>query len=251
MMGQQFNIDVISNNLANVNTTGFKRSRADFDDLIYQKLNIAGTTSASGAQNPTGIEVGLGVRVAATARLDSQGSLKNTENTLDLAIEGEGFFRIQMPDGSTGYTRDGSFKLDGQGNIVNSDGYQLADAINIPADATDISVDSDGTVSVLVNGETTPQEVGTIQLAKFVNPAGLSAMGTNILIETPASGNPTDATPGESGTGQIRQGYLEMSNVQVVEAMVDLITTQRAYEINSKSIQTSDSMLSVVANLKR
>ncbi len=251
MMGQQFNVDVISNNLANVNTTGFKRARADFDDLMYQKLQVPGTTSASGAQNPTGTEVGLGTRVAATSRMNMQGSLKHTENPLDLAIEGDGFFRIQLPDGTTGYTRDGSFKLDGQGQIVTSDGNLLADAISIPAEATNISVAADGTVSVLVSGESTPQEVGQIQLAKFVNPAGLSSIGGNILVETPASGNATESAPGESGNGHIRQGYLEMSNVQVVEAMVDLITAQRAYEINSKSIQTSDSMLGVVANLKR
>lgn len=250
MMGQQFNVDVISNNLANVNTTGFKRARADFDDLMYQKLQIPGTTSASGAQNPTGTEVGLGTRVAATARIGGQGSLKHTENPLDLAIEGEGFFRITMPDGTTGYTRDGSFKLDGQGQIVTADGYLLADNIKINETATDISISSDGMVSAMVDGQIEQQGDG-IKLAKFVNPAGLSSHGSNILIETPASGGPTEATPGESGTGSIRQGYLEMSNVQVVEAMVDLITAQRAYEINSKSIQTSDAMLSVVANLKR
>lgn len=251
MMGQQFNVDVISNNLANVNTTGFKRARADFEDLMYQKLMIPGTTAAQGTQIPTGTEVGLGTRVAATSRMNMQGSLKHTENPLDLAIEGEGYFQITMPDGTLGYTRDGSFKLEGTGAIVNSDGYRLADNITIPADATNVSVADDGTVSVLVAGQATPQDVGQIQIAKFVNPAGLSSMGANILVQTPASGDPVLANPGSEGTGRLRHGYLEMSNVAVVEAMVDLITAQRAYEVNSKSIQTADNMLGVAANLKR
>lgn len=251
MMGQQFNVDVISNNLANVNTTGFKRARADFEDLMYQKLTIPGTTAAQGTQIPTGTEVGLGTRVAATSRMNMQGSLKHTENPLDLAIEGEGYFQITMPDGTLGYSRDGSFKLEGTGAIVNSDGYRLADNITIPADATNVTVADDGTVSVLVAGQAEPQDVGQIQIAKFVNPAGLSSMGANILVQTPASGDPVLANPGSEGTGRIRHGYLEMSNVAVVEAMVDLITAQRAYEVNSKSIQTADNMLGVAANLKR
>ncbi len=251
MIGQQFNVDVISNNLANVNTTAFKKDRVDFEDLMYQRMLLAGTPTSGDAVIPTGVQVGLGTRVAATQKMFEQGSLKRTGNPLDIAIEGDGFFRVTMADGATAYTRDGSFKLDSTGRMVTSDGDPLADAITIPQDATAILVTTDGTISVQQPGAVAPAPIGTLTLAKFVNPAGLSAIGQNLYLESASSGAPIAAQPQTEGLGASRQGFLEMSNVQVVESMVDLITAQRAYEVNSRSIQTSDNMLQTATGLKR
>lgn len=251
MEGQQFNVDVISNNLANANTTAFKQSRADFADLLYQKLTLPGTPASAATVIPTGTEVGLGSRVTATQKIYTQGSLRKTENPFDLAIEGDGFFQILLPDGQMAYTRDGAFKLDGFKRIVTSDGYYLEPEIVIPEDATSLSVSEDGRISVLLAGETETQEIAQITLSKFVNPAGLTSLGNNMLQETVASGPPIPANPTENGLGRLRHGFLELSNVQIVNAMVDLISAQRAYEVNSKSIQTSDMMLSTAVQLKR
>jgi len=251
MAAQQLNIDVISNNLANVNTAGFKKSRVDFQDLLYQTLRPAGTTEAQGSMVPTGIQVGLGTRAAAVQRVFSQGDFQQTENPLDLVIEGDGFFQVLMPNGETAYTRDGTFKLDAQGRIVTSDGNPLDPEITIPAEATSISVGSDGTVSVTLPGQTAPQEIGQIQIAKFANPAGLSSLGRNLLAQSAASGDPVIDTPGLNGLGTLAHGFVEMSNVKVVEEMVNMIIAQRAYEVNSKAIQTADEMLNIANNLRR
>jgi flagellar basal-body rod protein FlgG len=251
MQAQNLNIDVIANNLANVNTTGYKRSRADFEDLLYQTLRPAGVASAAGNQVPTGIQVGQGVKPVATYKIFSQGDYQHTENKLDLAIEGDGFFQVLQPNGEVAYTRSGAFKLDSEGRIVTSDGYPLEPAITIPTDATDISIGSDGIVSVLQAGQTTATEIGTIELVRFVNPAGLNSIGRNLFLPTTASADPETGTAGTAGFGTISQGYLEMSNVSVVEEMVNMISAQRAYEINSKAIQAADDMLQVANNMKR
>lgn len=251
MVAQQANIDVISNNLANVNTTGFKKSRTDFQDLMYQTIRQAGATSGPDNMFPTGIQMGHGVRQVATQKIYTQGNFQQTGNSLDISIEGEGFFQITMPDGTLAYTRDGAFKKDAQGRVVTSEGYPLEPAITIPAEATDVTIAADGQVSVTISGQNTPQNVGQIQIARFVNPAGLDSLGRNLLKETAASGAPVVANPGVDGAGTLTQKYLEMSNVQVVEEMVNMIVAQRAYEVNSKAIQTSDSMLEQAANLKR
>jgi flagellar basal-body rod protein FlgG len=252
MTAQQLNMDVIANNLANVNTTGFKRSRADFQDLLYQISRGAGTETAQGAQVPTGIQVGLGARAAAVERIVTQGDFRQTGNNLDLVVEGEGFFQVQLPDGQIGYTRDGTFKPDSQGRLVNSDGNPLLPEITIPPEAHGkVTVGQDGTVSASLPGAAAPQQLGQIQLARFVNPTGLESSGRNIFRPTAASGAATTATPGLEGMGTVGSGLLEMSNVKVVEEMVDMITAQRAYEINSKSIQAADEMLQVANNLRR
>lgn len=251
MQCQALNVDVISNNLANLNTNGFKRSRADFQDLIYQTLRPAGVSSAEGTQVPTGIQLGQGTRPVATQKIFLQGSFQQTQNNLDMAIEGDGFFQVLLPNGDTAYTRDGAFKLDSEGKMVNADGYPLEPEIVIPSDALSVSIGTDGTISVVQEGSVEPAEVGSIELAKFVNPAGLSSMGRNLYKETAASGSPTTAAPGEQGLGTIAQGYLEMSNVSVVEEMVKMIAAQRAYEINSKAVKTADEMLEIANNLKR
>ncbi|MPL68958.1 Flagellar basal-body rod protein FlgG [bioreactor metagenome] len=251
MKAQQANIDVISNNLANVNTTGFKKSRTDFQDLMYQTIRQAGTATGPDSEVPTGIQMGHGVRQVATQKIYTQGSFQETGNALDVAIEGDGFFQIEMPDGTLAFTRDGSFKRDSDGRMVTSDGYPMDPAITIPERAIEISISADGRVSVTMPDETEPQEVGEIQIFRFVNPAGLSNIGRNLLKETAASGEPVQVTPGEEGSGTLVQKYLEMSNVQVVEEMVNMIVAQRAYEVNSKAITTADEMLSQAANLKR
>ncbi|MEW6228876.1 MAG: flagellar basal-body rod protein FlgG [Bacillota bacterium] len=251
MLAKQLNMDVIANNLANLNTYGFKRSRVDFQDLMYQNLRTSGSTVAEGAKVPAGIEVGLGTRPAAIQRVFSQGDFVQTEGPLDLVIEGDGFFQVLMPDGNVAYTRDGSFKKDTEGRIVTSDGFPIEPEITIPPEAVDLSIGTDGTVSVILAGESEPQELGKIELAKFVNPAGLSAIGRNLFTVTASSGEPVVGTPGLEGFGTISQGFLEMSNVKVVEEMVNMIIAQRAYEVNSKAIQTSDDMLSIANNLKR
>lgn len=250
MTTQQINIDNIANNLANVNNAGFKKSRVNFHDLLYQELRPAGALTATGISHPTGIQIGLGSKVVATEKIFSQGNFQETGNMLDIAIEGDGFFQVTLPDGNIGYTRAGSFKIDSDGNIVSPQGYLLEPAINIPENATSITIGTDGIVSVTIPGEVEAAEVGNIELARFINPAGLKSIGNNIYLQTGASGEPTTGVPGENGLGTIAQGVLEMSNVNVVEEMVNMITGQRAYEINSKAIQTSDQMLQIVNNLK-
>jgi flagellar basal-body rod protein FlgG len=251
MQAQQLNIDVIANNLANVNTSGFKKSRPDFQDLIYQIVVQPGTTSAAGNEIPTGLQIGLGTRPVAVQKIFTQGNISETGNDLDMAIEGDGFFQILMPDGTTSYTRSGAFKLDSTGAIVTSDGYPLQPAITIPNDTTNITITKDGTVSVMQAGQTASTQVGNIELASFPNPAGLEALGRNLFNETDASGAVLLGTPGEDGLGTITQGFLEFSNVSVVEEIVNMIVGQRAYEINSKAIQTADEMLQTANGIKR
>ena len=251
MQAQALNLDVISNNLANVNTSGFKKSRAEFQDLLYETIKPAGTSSSQDSQVPTGIQIGHGARPSTVLKIFTQGDMENTNNELDLAIEGDGFFKIIQPNGETAYTRDGAFKLDRDGRIVNSDGFALEPEITIPTDAVSIAVGMDGTVSVLQAGDSTPSEVGTIELARFVNPAGLVSTGRNLYLTSEASGDEMNGIPGEDGLGSLAQGFLEMSNVSVVDEMVSMITAQRAYETNSKSIQTADEMLQIANNIKR
>jgi len=246
---QQFNVDVISNNLANVSTNAFKRQRPIFVDLLYQTLRQPGAQSSQQTQYPTGLQVGTGVTPVATVRIHTQGNLQQTGNSLDLAIDGRGFFQILLPDGSTAYTRDGAFQLDSQGQVVNSSGYQLQPAITIPADALSITIGADGTVSVTQPGSTTPTQIGNIQLADFVNPPGLQSRGENLYLETASSGPPTVNDPGSNGLGVLNQGYVETSNVSVTEELVNLITAQRAFEINSRAVQTSDEMLQRLTQL--
>ncbi len=248
MVAQQANIDVISNNLANVNTTGYKKSRADFQDLMYQIVRQPGAATGADTQLPTGIQVGHGVRHVATQKIYTPGNYQSTGNDLDIAIEGDGFFQITMADGTIAYTRDGAFKKDSAGRVVTSDGYPLEPQITIPANATGITVAADGRVTASI--PTGTQDLGQLQLARFVNPAGLESMGRNLAKETAASGAPVVSNPGEEGTGTLVQKYLEMSNVQVVEEMVNMIVAERAYEMNSKAITTSDQMLSIAANLR-
>lgn len=251
MLGQQLQIDTVSNNIANVNTTGYKKQRAEFNDLFYEVLQYAGTATSGTTNSPTGIEVGVGVRAGAINRLFSQGHPKETQNNLDVAITGRGFFQISLPDGTTAYTRSGNFKLDNEGNIVNAEGYRLVPNIQIPPTATNINIGVDGTVSVIEAGQTATNIVGQIEIANFVNPAGLHGLGDNLYINTTASGDANVGIAGNEGLGILRQGFLELSNVKLVEEMTDLITGQRAYEANSKSIQTADSMLQTVNGLKR
>ena len=251
MQSQQLNIDVIANNLANVNTTGFKKSRADFQDLMYQNLKTTGAPSTSTTQIPSGIQVGLGSKAAAVNKIFSAGNIAQTGNDLDLAIEGEGFFQIKLPDGGTAYSKAGSFKKDSTGQMVTSDGYPIVPGIVIPNNATKTTIGNDGTVSVLQSGQTTPTSVGTIQLATFSNPSGLSSMGHNLFQPSESSGTATTGTAGQNGIGAISQGALEMSNVSVMEEMVNMIVSQRAYEINSKAVQAADEMLQQANNIRR
>jgi len=246
---QQTQMDVISNNLANVSTSGFKRSRAVFEDLLYQNIRQPGAASSQQTQLPSGLQIGTGVRPVATERIHSQGNLQLTSNSKDMAILGDGFFQVLMPDGTTAYTRDGSFQTDNQGQMVTSSGFPIQPAIVIPANATAISISRDGIVSVTVPGTTAQTEVGSLQLATFINPAGLESKGENLYVETTASGNPTTDNPGTNGAGYVKQNYVETSNVNVVEEMVNMIQTQRAYEINSKAITTSDQMLQRLTQL--
>lgn len=251
MEAQKLNIDVISNNLANVNTTGFKKSRADFQDLMYQTDRTPGTSSGEGDQVPSGIQVGLGVKPVAVQKIFLQGDFVSTGNNLDMVIEGDGFFQILMPDGTTSYSRSGAFKLDSEGRIVNSDGYPLEPGITIPANTTRISISSDGKISVSQAGSSVPTEIGQIELAKFINPGGLYSLGKNLFQSSAASGEPTTGNPSTNGIGTINQGFIELSNVNVVEEMVNMIVSQRAYEVNSKAVQASDEMLQVANNLKK
>ena len=249
MEAQQTQLDHISHNLANSATNGYKRSHAVFEDLMYQNLRQAGANSSEQTQLPTGLQVGLGTRAAATTRQFSQGNLQQSTNPLDLAIKGNGFFQIQLPDGTTGYTRDGAFQVDAQGQLVTNNGYVVQPGITIPANAQSITIADDGTVSVALPGQATPQAVGQLQLASFVNPAGLDPKGQNLFAETAASGTPNTGAPGGNGLGQLAQGFVETSNVNVVEELVSMIQTQRAYELNSKAIQTADQMLQRLGQL--
>lgn len=251
MQAQELNIDVIANNLANVNTSGFKKSRAEFQDLLYENMRSAGAASSADTTIPTGVQLGHGTRPSAVQKLFGQGDFQNTENQLDWAIEGDGFFQIELPNGDTSYSRCGEFKLDADGRIVNADGFLLVPQMTIPTDTVSITVGMDGTVSVIQADDPVPSEIGTIQLARFVNAAGLRSLGKNLFVPTEASGDEIVGTPGENGFGTIAQGFLEMSNVSVVDEMVSMITAQRAYETNSKVIQTSDDMLQMANNLKR
>ncbi|HEV8502804.1 MAG TPA: flagellar basal-body rod protein FlgG [Casimicrobiaceae bacterium] len=246
---QQTQLDVISNNLANVSTSGFKRSRAVFEDLLYQTMRQPGANSSQQTNLPTGLQIGTGVRPVATERIFSQGNLQQTSNSLDVAINGQGFLQVQMPDGSTSYTRDGTLHLDSQGQMVTSSGYPILPAITVPSNAQTITIGNDGTVSVTQAGQAAPTQIGALQLANFINPAGLESRGENLYTETQSSGNPTTSTPGSNGMGTLSQGYVETSNVNVVEELVNMIQTQRAYEINSKAVETSDQMLQRLAQL--
>jgi len=253
MTGQQFNIDTIANNLSNVNTTGFKKNRADFEDLLYQTRRVAGTPATEVTLVPTGVQVGHGVKVASTQKVFTQGSLQNTGNVSDVAIEGEGFFRVLLYDGTYGYTRDGAFKIDSNGQFVTSNGYRLMPEIILPEGfiRETLSISQDGRVTVKVPGNDDPITVGQLELYRFVNPTGLQAIGENLFKVSAASGDPIQGRPGFDGMGKTIHRFLEMSNVSIVQEMVNMIVAQRAYEFNSKAIQTSDTMLGIAANLKR
>jgi flagellar basal-body rod protein FlgG len=251
LQAQQLNIDVIANNLANVNTAGFKQSRAEFQDLLYQNGRPAGAASSTSTEFPVGLQVGLGSRPVATTRLFTQGDFRQTGNPLDMVIEGQGFFQVRLPSGETAYTRAGSFHLNSEGAVVTADGNLLDPNISIPRDALTITVAPDGTVSVTQPGQAQAQQVGSIQLANFANPAGLNAIGKNLFLPTAASGEATTGTPGENGIGSVNQFFLEQSNVSVVEEMVNMIVGQRAYEINSKVVKTADEMLQTMNNVIR
>ncbi len=243
---QQMRMSVISNNLANVNTNGFKRDRAVFEDLLYQNVRQAGALSSQNSRLPTGLQLGTGVRTVATEKIQTLGNIVQTNNSLDIAIQGRGFLQVLLPDGNLAYSRDGAFKMDQTGQLVTSSGYVFQPAITLPSDATTVTIGSDGVVSALIPGSTSPTQVGSIQLADFINPTGLQAVGENLYLETASSGSPSTGTPGLNGLGTVIQGALETSNVNVVEELVNMIETQRAYEMNSKAIQTTDRMLQFV-----
>jgi flagellar basal-body rod protein FlgG len=246
---QQTQMDVISNNLANVSTSGFKRARAVFEDLLYQTIRQPGAQSSEQTQLPSGLQIGTGVKPVATERIFTQGNLQQTGNSKDVAIQGNGFFQVLMPDGTTSYTRDGSLQTDANGQLVTASGYAVQPAITVPADTQTLTIARDGTVSVQLAGSATPVTIGTLQLAMFVNPAGLQSLGENLYGETASSGTPSSNAPGSNGAGLLNQGYVETSNVNVVEELVNMIQTQRAYEINSKAISTSDQMLQRLTQL--
>ena len=251
MMAQQLNVEVISNNIANMSTSGFKRQRAEFQDLLYQNLRRVGTNSSdAGTIVPAGVQVGLGVKTAAVNRIMTQGNLDNTENKLDIAIQGRGWFRVELPSGEDAYTRSGSFQISADGQMVTADGYTLAPGINIPPEAIDVTISRDGQVQVTLQGETASQVVGQIELVTFPNDAGLDPLGSNLFTETAASGAPTIGIPANDGVGSVLQGFLETSNVNAVSEITTLITAQRAYEMNAKVITASDEMMSVTTNIK-
>jgi flagellar basal-body rod protein FlgG len=249
MDAQQTQLDVISNNLANVGTNGYKRQTAQFEDLLYQNMRQAGANSSQQTQLPTGLQLGTGVQLVATPRVFTQGNLQQTGTQLDMAINGNGFFQIQMPDGTTAYTRDGTFHIDAAGQMVNNSGFPLSPAVTIPAAAQSVTIGADGTVSVTLQGQATPQNVGAVQMASFINPAGLESKGQNLFAETAASGTPSANAPGTNGLGTLQQGYVETSNVNVVQELVSMIQAQRAYELNSKAISTSDQMLAKLSQM--
>lgn len=246
---QQTQLDVVANNLANVSTNGFKRGRPVFEDLLYQNLRQPGAQSSQQTQIPTGLSLGTGVRTASTARIFTQGNIQKTDGTLDVAVQGDGFFQVQLPDGTTAYTRDGSFQKDNTGQIVTTDGYPVLPAITIPTNATSLTIGTDGTVSITQSGSSATTQLGTIQLATFVNNGGLQSIGQNLFMETASSGTPTPNAPGTNGAGTTNQGYVETSNVNVAEELVTMIQTQRAYELNSKVVSTSDQMLARLTQL--
>jgi flagellar basal-body rod protein FlgG len=251
MMAQQTNVEVISNNIANMSTTGFKRRRAEFQDLLYQNLRRVGSQSAdTGSVLPSGAQVGLGVKTGAIYRIAEQGSLSQTGNRFDLAIRGNGYFQVALPSGETAYTRDGTFGLSPEGVIVTADGFVVQPGITIPANATDVTINATGEVLAKIDGQVAPQNVGQIQVALFANEGGLEAIGDNLLLASPGSGQPTPAAPGSPGYGQVMQGFVETSNVNVVQEITNLITAQRAYEMNSRVISASDEMLSTLARLR-
>jgi flagellar basal-body rod protein FlgG len=251
MLAQQQNVEVISNNLANMNTTAFQRRRTEFQDLLYENLRRPGSTSSdNGNVVPTGVQIGLGVRLAAVYRVHMPGNLTATDNPFDLAIQGQGYFQIEMPDGDTSYTRDGTFQLNAEGQIVTHDGYVVQPGITVPDDALDVSINSSGEVLVKVQGQVGLQNIGQLQLASFANEAGLEAVGGNLYLETPASGAPITGAPQEDGFGAVMQGFLETSNVNPVEEITQLISAQRAYEMNSKVIRTADDMMSTLNNMR-
>jgi len=249
MEAQQTQLDHISHNLANSATNGYKKSHAVFEDLMYQNLRQAGANSSEQTTLPTGLQVGLGTRAVATARVFSQGNLQQTSSTFDVAVRGNGFFEVQMPDGSAGYTRDGSFQVNAQGQLVTNNGYLLQPNITVPTNAQSVTIGLDGTVTATLPNQTTPQTLGQIQLTNFINPPGLEPKGQNLFAETAASGTPQTGAPGQNSLGQLQQGFVETSNVNVVEELIGMIQTQRAYELNSKAIQTSDQMLQRLAQL--
>jgi flagellar basal-body rod protein FlgG len=249
MEGQQTKLDSISNNLANVATNGYKRGGVVFEDLMYQNLRQAGAATSEQSTLPTGLQIGLGVRAAATTRNFTQGTLQQTGNSFDVAIKGNGFLQIQLPDGTTGYTRDGGLQVDANGQLVTNAGYPVQPGITIPANATSVTIAQDGSISVALPAQAAPQTVGQLQLASFINPAGLEPRGQNLFAETAASGTPNAGAPNANGLGSLQQGFVEGSNVNVVEELVSMIATQRAYELNSKAIQTSDQMLQKLAQL--
>ncbi|MCF6330965.1 MAG: flagellar basal-body rod protein FlgG [Sulfurimonas sp.] len=251
MLGMQTQIDTTANNIANVNTIGFKKSRAEFADLMYSVMQYAGTSTSDTTKSPTGIEVGLGSRPTAINKIFSPGSLKQTDNQLDLAITGKGFFKLELPDGTEVYSKNGAFKIDDTGAVVNSDGYKLLPETVIPEDATNVSIGTDGIVTVVQAGQTQATQIGQIELTNFINPAGLHSTGDNLYVETDSSGQAITGTAGLDGLGTLRQGFVELSNVELVVELTDLITGQRAYDSNSKVITTSDEMLQTTNNLKR
>jgi len=251
MEAQQLNIDTIAHNLANANTTGFKRGRADFQDLLYQTVTAPGTASSASTEVPSGLQIGLGVKPAAVAKIFAQGDFRNTGGELDLGIEGDGFFQVVQPNGEIAYTRAGALKRDSTGQIVTSNGYPLEPAITLPTDTTSVTIAADGTVSVVQAGSATTTVLGTIELAVFSNPQGLNAIGRNLLLPSDASGDPITGVPGEEGIGTLSQGFIEISNVSIAEELVNMIMSQRAFEVNSKSIQAANEMLQTTNNLIR
>jgi len=251
MAAQQLNVDTIANNLANVNTTGYKKSSIEFQDLLYETIQSGGAESAEGKEKPSELSIGMGNRPVSTFRSYSQGAIEETSNPFDIAISGKGFFQIEMPDGSVSYSRDGAFRVNSSGAMVNSSGLEVYPNITLPEDVQSVSISQDGVVSAIMEGQVAPQELGQIELANFMNPAGLNPLGGNLLAATEASGDPNYGIAGESGFGTIMQGYLEKSNVDVVKEMVGLIVAQRSYEINSKAVKTADEMLAMINSLKR
>lgn len=251
MQAQQLNVDVISHNIANMNTTGYKRQRAEFQDMLYQNLERPGSTSsASGSTLPLGIQIGVGVQAAAVGRLTEQGGMSQSGNAYDIAISGRGFFQVALPSGQTAYTRAGNLAVDAEGQVVTSDGYPLEPAVTIPPDATAVHITRDGIVEAVLGGQVDPQQIGQIEIANFINPAGLEAIGDNLFLETPASGTPNVQTPGQPGFGTLMQGYLELSNVNAVEEISSLIVAQRAYEMNARVITAADEMLQSTTQLR-
>lgn len=248
---QQTNLDVIANNIANVNTNGFKKSRADFQDLMYQTLRLQGARTEGGGMVPTGIQIGLGAMLSSVQKVFQQGDYQRTDNELDIAIEGNGFLQVNLPSGDKAYTRAGALKTDADGKIVTTDGYTIEPNLTIPARTTSISIENDGTVTVQIQGQSSPQQIGRLELANFINPTGLRAVGKNLFMESDASGSPTTGRPGENGMGTVLQGFIEMSNVNVMQEMINMIIGQRAYEVNSKAIQAADEMLQMTNSLRR